>query len=70
MIRATFDLLFKLLGAIVLGDLLCKLPIYLLNLIWAKRCSYGELNAAIGFGARKERRLTCAKVNIIYEKVY
>ena len=70
MIRATFDLLFELLGSIVLGDLLCKLPIYLLNLIWAKRYSYGELNAAIGFGARKERRLTRAKVNIIYEKVY
>ena len=71
MIRATFDWLsLKLLGAIILGDLLCKLSFYLLDLIWVKRCSYGELNAAIRFGARKERRLTCALVNIIYEKVY
>ena len=60
--KATFDWRSKQLGATILDDLLCKSPIYLLN----TSCSCGELNAATRFGSR----LTCAKVNIIYEKNY
>ena len=50
----------KLSGATILGGLLCKSPIYLLN----TSCSCGDLNAAIRFRSR----LTGAKINIIYEK--
>ena len=49
----------KLSGATILGGLLCKSSIYLLN----TTCSCGDLNAAIRFGSR----LTGAKINIIYE---
>ena len=52
----------KLSGATILGGLLCKSSIYLLN----TTCSCGDLNAAIRFCSR----LTGAKINIIYEKIY
>ena len=52
----------KLLGATILGDLLCESPIYLLN----TSCSCGELNAAIRLGSR----LTCVTKKIIKYLLY
>ena len=51
----------RLLGASLLGNLLCKLPFHLSNIIRAKRWSCGELNAAIRFGSRKESILFTKK---------
>ena len=40
--------------------------VQIVYLLFNTSCSYGDLNAAIRFGSR----LTGAKINIIYEKIY